>query len=43
VETVDQFRRGVRHGVMNLVRLVNVEMWLRSLPPSPAVGQLKSA
>ncbi len=39
IKVVDQFRHGVRQDVMNLVRLVNVETWLRSLPPAAAMSK----
>jgi asparagine synthase (glutamine-hydrolysing) len=42
-EAVDQFRRGAQHGVNNLVRLVNVEAWLRSLDVAPSSHRLSAA
>ena len=43
IEAVERFRRGASDGVNNLVRLVNVETWLRSLHAPQGPRQLSAA
>jgi asparagine synthase (glutamine-hydrolysing) len=40
---VERFRQGKRDGLPDLVRLVNVEIWLRSLQAPPGVRDLRAA
>jgi len=36
---VEAFRKGARQGIPDIMRLVNVECWLRSLPDQPAKAE----
>ena len=40
---VQRFRSGKREGLPSMIRLINVECWLRSLQAPPGVRDLRAA